>query len=137
MAGVFQINIFQNNVFQVGTVPAIVTRGGPPIRFRPLAEFDFKTLRAEFRKSGDERVVLQEVIEAAETAIEDNTRVISAVELAREIKRMREIRLSEVRVRNLITSIRRDAAFKAETERVKRQLEDDEDEEESLLIVFH
>ena len=106
-------------------------------RFRPLAEFDFKTLRAEFRKSGDERVVLEEVIEAAETAIEDNTRVATAAQLAREIKRMREIRLSEVRVRNLITSIRRDAAFKAETERVKRQLEDDEDEEESLLILVH
>ncbi len=115
--------------------PVIIVRGGPPRRF--IGEFDFKTLRTEFRKA-DERVVLEEVVEATSNAIDENKRVISAAQLAREIKRIHEIRLSETRVRNLITRIRRDADFKAEQERFvarKKQMEQDDDDEVMLLVL--
>ncbi len=119
---------------QVTAPLVIVARGGPPRRF--IGEFDFKTLRTEFRKA-DERVVLEEVVEATSNAIDENKRVISAAQLAQEIKRIHEIRLSETRVRNLITKIRRDADFKAEQERfvARRKMEQDDDDEVMLLVL--
>jgi len=116
----------------VDTSTIVVLRGGPPIRYVP--EFDFRTLRAEFR-NGDERVVLEEVVEATQQAIVEDKRAVSAIQLAKEIKRLHEIRLTEQRVRQLIDEIRKDAAFRAERKRLIAKKQDDEDEDETMLLL--
>ena len=114
-------------------VPEIVLlRGGPARKYVP--EFDFRTLRAEFRK-GDEYYVLQEIAEEARTAIGEERKPANAAALAREIKRQRDIRLTMDTVERLITRIRNDKAFRAEAARIAREKQQEEDDEAVLLLI--
>jgi hypothetical protein len=124
---VFQLNIFQNNVFQCG---AVATQGsGRPRRYWPSAQMELADLRANYRSSAEERVVAA-VARIVEKAVEQERPLPKVAEMAREIRRLKAANMSTVRLRGLIDRIRSERAFQAEEARLrilKQQMEEDDD----------
>lgn len=146
MAAVFQANIFQHNVFQVGSLTPN-TVGGSIVRYAPhtysrkdydkylaakRAQAEAERKAAELKDSKRKRIleeaaaVAEEAIEAAEAAREDANLV--------SLTNLLEAASSAGRVKDAIKQSR---AVIAEANAMLAQMKEMEDEEEAIMLLLN